>query len=142
MANHKRRGPKSTRSGCLMCKPHKHQAESRLTRQELKAQIDEAEGREAACEIEEPLAGWVGDASTGGWENYPVTQVSVKGENRMSEDRIFIGWPGGYFMTSLGCEDFQAEFLSMVSDLGPPSVVEFRAAHEGWVEGGEDAKTC
>ena len=31
-----------------MCKPHKHQAESRLTRQELKAQIDEAEGREDA----------------------------------------------------------------------------------------------
>ena len=48
MANHKRRGPKSTRSGCLLCKPHKHQAESRLTRQELKAQIDEAEGREDA----------------------------------------------------------------------------------------------
>lgn len=24
--NHKRKGPKSTRSGCLMCKPHKHQA--------------------------------------------------------------------------------------------------------------------
>lgn len=25
--NHKRKGPKSTRSGCLMCKYHKHQAE-------------------------------------------------------------------------------------------------------------------
>ena len=24
--NHKRKGPKSTRAGCLMCKPHKHQA--------------------------------------------------------------------------------------------------------------------
>jgi hypothetical protein len=23
MANHKRKGPKSTRSGCLMCKPQK-----------------------------------------------------------------------------------------------------------------------
>lgn len=23
--NHKRRGPKSTRAGCLMCKPHKDQ---------------------------------------------------------------------------------------------------------------------
>jgi hypothetical protein len=22
---HKRKGPKSTRSGCLFCKPHKHQ---------------------------------------------------------------------------------------------------------------------
>jgi hypothetical protein len=27
MANHKRKGPKSTRAGCLLCKPHKHQAE-------------------------------------------------------------------------------------------------------------------
>ena len=24
--NHKRKGPKSTRSGCLLCKYHKHQA--------------------------------------------------------------------------------------------------------------------
>jgi hypothetical protein len=24
--NHKRKGPKSTRSGCLLCKRHKHQA--------------------------------------------------------------------------------------------------------------------
>lgn len=50
------------------------------------------------------------------------------------EDRIFIGWPGGYFMTSLGCENFQAEFQAMVDDLGPPSVVEFRSADEGWLE--------
>lgn len=28
MANHKRKGPKSTRSGCLMCKPHKRQGNS------------------------------------------------------------------------------------------------------------------
>jgi hypothetical protein len=27
MAHHKRKGPKSTRAGCLHCKPHKHQAE-------------------------------------------------------------------------------------------------------------------
>lgn len=26
MANFKRKGPKSTRAGCLMCKPHKEQA--------------------------------------------------------------------------------------------------------------------
>lgn len=26
MANHKRKGPKSTRGGCLFCKPDKHQA--------------------------------------------------------------------------------------------------------------------
>lgn len=25
MANYKRKGPKSTRSGCLLCKPHKRQ---------------------------------------------------------------------------------------------------------------------
>ena len=55
------------------------------------------------------------------------------------EDRIFIGWPDSYFMTSLGCTDFQSEFLAMVKDLGPPSIVEFRAADEGWVEAtGED----
>jgi len=34
---HKRKGPKSTRAGCLLCKPHKHQAEDRRTPQERKA---------------------------------------------------------------------------------------------------------
>ena len=33
MAHHKRKGPKSTRSGCLLCKPHKHQRTGRLNRQ-------------------------------------------------------------------------------------------------------------
>jgi hypothetical protein len=56
----------------------------------------------------------------------------------MSEDRIFVGWPGGYFITSLGCDNFQSEFLAMVRDLGEPSVVEFRAANEGWIEGSSD----
>jgi hypothetical protein len=32
MAHHKRKGPKSTRGGCLLCKPHKHQAERRRGR--------------------------------------------------------------------------------------------------------------
>jgi hypothetical protein len=27
VAHHKRKGPKSTRAGCLLCKPHKHQSE-------------------------------------------------------------------------------------------------------------------
>jgi hypothetical protein len=27
--NHKRKGPKSTRSGCLLCKPHKRQGHPR-----------------------------------------------------------------------------------------------------------------
>ena len=49
----------------------------------------------------------------------------------MSEDRIFIGWPGGYFISSLDPE-FCKGFQDMVADLGPPSVVEFRAADEGW----------
>ena len=33
MAHHKRKKPKSTRSGCLMCKSHKHQRTGRLKRQ-------------------------------------------------------------------------------------------------------------
>lgn len=32
MANHKRRRPKSRRSGCLMCKPWKHQRCSKAKR--------------------------------------------------------------------------------------------------------------
>lgn len=43
MANHKRNGP-STRSGCLMYKPHKHQAEHRRdrTRDERRWREEEA----------------------------------------------------------------------------------------------------
>ena len=33
----KRKGPKSTRSGCLFCKPHKHQASDKRTLQDRKA---------------------------------------------------------------------------------------------------------
>jgi len=32
VAHHKRKGPKSTRSGCMMCKPQKHQGEAKLSR--------------------------------------------------------------------------------------------------------------
>ena len=32
MANFKRKGPKSTRAGCLMCKPHKRQGQKLLVR--------------------------------------------------------------------------------------------------------------
>ena len=35
MANHKRKGPKSTRAGCLLCKPHKRQGVDKPTRQEV-----------------------------------------------------------------------------------------------------------
>jgi len=49
--HHKRKGPKSTRAGCLLCKPHKHQAasgkESR-TRQAERARIDAREQFNAA----------------------------------------------------------------------------------------------
>jgi len=30
--NHKRTGPKSTRSGCLLCKPHKRQGVRRVVK--------------------------------------------------------------------------------------------------------------
>ena len=53
------------------------------------------------------------------------------------EDRIFVGWPGGYFVTTLD-PDFRKVFQDMVADLGPPSVVEFRAAGEGWFESSVD----
>ncbi len=32
MAHHKRKGPKSTRAGCLLCKPHKCQGAPMKTR--------------------------------------------------------------------------------------------------------------
>lgn len=45
---HKRKGPKSTRAGCLLCKPHKRQGVDRPTRQEKKARVSEREQREEA----------------------------------------------------------------------------------------------
>ena len=51
------------------------------------------------------------------------------------EARIFVGWPDGYFLTTTGPNsEFQAELAAMVEDLGPPTLVEFRAAGEGYVE--------
>ncbi len=42
---HKRKGPKSTRAGCLLCKPHKHQANkySDVKRQEKLSRLKEKE---------------------------------------------------------------------------------------------------
>ena len=44
---HKRKGPKSTRAGCLLCKPHKDQkvkgTRASRTRQELRAEASERE---------------------------------------------------------------------------------------------------
>jgi hypothetical protein len=39
MANHKRKGAKSTRSGCLLCKPHKRQGCYVPTRQTRRANV-------------------------------------------------------------------------------------------------------
>ena len=50
MGHHKRRRPKSTRAGCLMCKPHKDQRRkdslNSQTWQERKARLSEAEQRQ------------------------------------------------------------------------------------------------
>lgn len=35
MAHHKRKGPKSTRAGCLLCKPHKRQGAPRKDRRKF-----------------------------------------------------------------------------------------------------------
>ncbi len=32
MAHHKRKGPKSTRAGCMLCKPHKRQGAKHVHR--------------------------------------------------------------------------------------------------------------
>ena len=49
MSHHKRKGPKSTRSGCLLCKPHKHQGVDAPKRQELEARLDERDQIEEAA---------------------------------------------------------------------------------------------
>lgn len=41
--NHKRKGPKSTRSGCLLCKPHKRQGVDSPRINERRARIGETE---------------------------------------------------------------------------------------------------
>ena len=57
----------------------------------------------------------------------------------MYEDRIFVGWNGGYFLTTVDAgADFQRQLAEMVADLGPPNVVEFRAADEGIIPGGDN----
>lgn len=35
MAHHKRKGPKSTRAGCLLCKPHKRQGARKTQRRKF-----------------------------------------------------------------------------------------------------------
>lgn len=58
--NHKRKGPKSTRSGCLMCKPHKHQGRkdgwNGQSVQERKSRVSEKEQKaEVECTVESCL---------------------------------------------------------------------------------------
>ena len=50
--HHKRRGPKSTRAGCMLCKPHKRQGVRRAVkvkgetgRRDLRAPVDASGGR-------------------------------------------------------------------------------------------------
>jgi len=42
---HKRKGPKSTRAGCLLCRPHKHQGVDDPCLQECRGRVDEREQR-------------------------------------------------------------------------------------------------
>ena len=44
MAHHKRKGPKSTRAGCLLCKPHKRQGAALKQRQRVSARRAMARG--------------------------------------------------------------------------------------------------
>ena len=57
----------------------------------------------------------------------------------MLEDRIYVGWKEGYFLTTAGSgNDFQRKLSEMVNDLGRPDIVEFRAGDEGFISGGDD----
>ena len=48
--------------------------------------------------------------------------------------RIYVEFEGGYFVTSLDA-DFNKALQEMVTDLGKPTKVEFRASDEGWISG-------
>jgi len=58
-------------------------------------------------------------------------------------DRVFCEWPSGEWVTSASPE-FQADLADFVSRLGPPSLVEFRAAGEGYApaSGCDDCGKC
>tara|TARA_Y100001973_G_scaffold73321_1_gene107018 strand:- start:1854 stop:2060 length:207 start_codon:yes stop_codon:yes gene_type:complete len=47
--------------------------------------------------------------------------------------RIYVEWEGGYFVTSID-PDFDKNLQEMVTDMGRPVKVEFRAADEGWFD--------
>ena len=57
----------------------------------------------------------------------------------MYEDRVFVGWKNGCFVSTAGPNlEFQRQLTEMVEELGPPDTVEFRPANEGFVIGGFD----
>lgn len=41
MAHHKRTGPKSTRAGCLLCKPHKDQRIKKVPRANVRRRLQD-----------------------------------------------------------------------------------------------------
>ena len=57
----------------------------------------------------------------------------------MFEDRVYVGWSSGHFITTAGSgHDFQRCLSEMVRDLGRPDIVEFRSGDEGFISGGDD----
>lgn len=55
----------------------------------------------------------------------------------MSEGRIYVSWPGGYFLTSLN-SNFQEGLEEMVKELGPPTIVEYRDKNTGYIKENEE----
>ena len=65
-----------------------------------------------------------------------------KEEKPQTMHRVYVEFEGGYFVTSLDPK-FNAQLQDMVTDLGPPTKVEFRATDEGWyVEGDGTVWNC
>ena len=76
MAHHKRKGPKSTRDGCLLCKPHKRQGVDSPKRQEIRSRISEREQRQRAARL---YLGALG-AQEIGWNSYYLKSEEDEGE--------------------------------------------------------------
>jgi hypothetical protein len=51
MAHHKRKGPKSTRAGCLLCKPHKRQGQKYKDREPMSVRRVEDELRQEMASV-------------------------------------------------------------------------------------------
>jgi hypothetical protein len=57
----------------------------------------------------------------------------------MYEDRVYVGWANGCFVTTAGPNlEFQRQLKEMVKDMGPPDTVEFRPADKGFTIGDFD----